>query len=303
MSSQYNDDNIYPVDIGTWVSYEPYSNQEQINEQLENLTSTGLFNGLGEIKYIYTKGIAQYNSYLEITSKEVKISDQETILEDEVYYTSVIEGAKTTRIRTSELHNGAPIKKDNEYSERMVKNGFDAVKLLNLYGNTIDVDSLHHVWQILTDGCRDNESVMAKRYRNDDVTAGGFVPANYKEVPQLMDIWIDLYNSSKYNDIPFIKASLLHYAFETIHPFCDGNGRMGRLLVNNYLIHQAIESARAVSFSMEINKKRILYDAAFTQSENSQNDCTPFISYFMEILSGAYNTALELQKKTKTLFG
>lgn len=293
--NQIEDEFVYPVDIGTWQSYQPYSDPQQIREQLDNLVHTGLFNGLGEITFIYTKQLKRYHDYLETTSNDIHIVNTETVLEDEIYYTSKIEGAKTTRVRTTEIHNGSPVKKDNEYSELMIKNAFDAVRLLNLYGNKVSKESLKHVWYVLTEGCRDNQEIMGDNYRSGDVYAGDFEAASFKLVPELMDKWIDFYNNDKFDSMPFIKASLLHYAFETIHPYCDGNGRLGRLMVNNYLIGRGIETARAVSISMEIDKQRTVYDASFTQSENKYNDCTPFLNYFMETMSASYNRAYELQ--------
>lgn len=58
------------------------------------------------------------------------------------------------------------------------------------------------------------------------------------------------------------------------------------------------DSIRAVSISMEADRSRTLYDVGFTWSENKMNDCTPFIEFFLEIMSGAYNTALETQRRS-----
>jgi Fic family protein len=286
---------VYPVDIGMWKRYSEFVNLEQQDLQKSNLITIPCKNGNGSLKFIMSKYLYELNETVSDLTKQISIEDTETVLEDEVYYTAKIEGAKTTRKRTSELHNGAPIDKNSEYSERMTRNGFDAVKLLNLYGNRIDEDNLVKIWKVLTDGCCDNLSVQGEKYRIDDVYVGTFIPPSAEAVPALMKEWINFYNSPSYDTIPFIKTSILHFAFETIHPFCDGNGRMGRLLMNNYLIRQGIESARAVSFSMQIDKTRNHYDAAFDDAENSVNDITPFLHYMLDTMVDAYQTALAIQ--------
>ena len=128
------DNFLYFTDIGTWQNYGIFSDEEQITEQLNNMFETPLENDNGNINLIYTKKIAKMNEYIESVSKKISVIDTTLSIEDEIYYTSKIEGAKTTRERTSEIHNGASIDKNNEYSEHMVKNGFEATKLMNLYG-------------------------------------------------------------------------------------------------------------------------------------------------------------------------
>ena len=287
---------LYPVDIGAWASYEPYSNEEQLELQRENLVRAALSNGDGELRFIYTKRIASLSDYLDDAASKVMIEDAETVLETEVYYTSKIEGAKTTRVRTSEIHNGLPINEDNRKSELMVKNGFDAVKLLNLYGNRISKEILIRVWNVLVDGCCENEEIRGDEYRTGPVWVGSHEGVAFERIPELMDDWIRFYDSGTFDSKPFVKGALLHFAFETIHPFPDGNGRMGRLMMNNYLIGRGIDSARAVSFSMAIDGKRPLYDAAFVRAENRMNDCTPFLEYMLETMAEAYATALEVEK-------
>lgn len=286
------------VDIGRWRPYQSYTNKEQIALQRNHLLFTGLNNDKGDISFIFTTDIRDLNEKISTMCSMVKIADTKTILEDEVYYTSKIEGANTTRKRTQELHNGALIDKNNEYSERMVKNSFDAVKLLNLYKNNLTQDYLLQVWNTLVNGACNNEDIRGNQqfpYRTGDVGVGSHNGMHFVEVEKAMSQWVAYYNSSTLDNYPFIKAALLHFAFETIHPFCDGNGRMGRLLINNYLISRGIHSAKAVSFSMQIDKRRSHYDVAFVDSENLYNDCTPFIEYMLEIMYGAYDMALELQ--------
>ena len=290
---------IYPIDIGTWRTYDSVVlDEEQRQLQIDSLFPiAGLQVCGGELRFIYTKNIARYNDILESLSRDVRIEDTETVLETEVYYTSKIEGARTTRQRTAELHNGAPIDGNNRYSEYMVRNNFNAVRLLNLYGNRLSEDILYRVWDVLTENCRDNAHLAGMPYRSGTVYIGNHEGLDSSLIKPCMDKWISFYNGKEFDEKPFIKAAILHYAFENIHPFCDGNGRLGRLLMNNYLISRGVESCRAVSFSMQIDGKRSLYDAAFVQSENALNDCTPFIEYMLEVMADSYGTALQVQQK------
>lgn len=123
-----------------------------------------------------------------------------------------------------------------------------------------------------------------------------FEAVSVENLEKEMTAFIDFYHSNILDDKPFIKASIIHFAFETIHPFCDGNGRLGRLMMNNYLISQGIDSCRAVSFSEQIDKNRGLYDGAFEKAENVYSDCTPFIEYALEVMANAYLTAKDTQK-------
>lgn len=292
---------LHTVDIGTWRTYQSYTNKEQISLQRKNLFYTGLYNGAGDICFILTNELAQLHEKITEMSSMLKIENTETVLGDEIFYTTKIEGANTTRKRTFEIHNDAKINKDNEYSERMVKNGFTATKIMSLYPGKLTKEILLKVWEALTDGVCNNENIKGNNdypYRSGDVEVGSHIGAAYQKVDSLMQQWIDYYNSDKLREFPFLKASLLHFAFETIHPFPDGNGRMGRLLMNNFLIQNGIESAKAVSFSMQIDKRRPNYDAAFIDSENLYNDCTPFLQYMLEIMYTSYETALQLQINT-----
>lgn len=80
-----------------------------------------------------------------------------------------------------------------------------------------------------------NNSV-AGRFRHGDewVRVGAHIGANPKFVEKLMDELIDEYNSDK--ESYFLeKIAHFHAEFENIHPFCDGNGRIGRILINQQL--------------------------------------------------------------------
>lgn len=291
-----------PVDIDKWFPYNSYLNQDKISQQRKNLFSTGLLNinDSNDIKFVPTKLIQEYNGDIMKIQNKIKIENTEVILENEVFYTSRIEGANTTLIRTRELRNGSTVDSDNRNSELMVLNGFKAVKYLNLKGTKLTKESLIQVWNILVEGCCENESIRGHEYRVGDVSVGSHNGLNSRLIDSYMNKFIKFYNSSKYDEVPFIKAALLHYMFETIHPFCDGNGRLGRLLINNYLISRGYDCCRAVSFSKLICEQRGAYDAAFYDSENLYNDCTPFLEYMLRIFDDSLHLVLESQSLQET---
>lgn len=290
---------LFPADIGMWVSYAPYHSEEQLQLQKENLLELPLINGYGPVRYIHSKNIDRMEQFLEEISKQIKIQDTKTVLETEVYYTSKIEGAKTTRKRTSEIHNGMPISEDNKFSESMLKGNFEAVKLLNLYGNRLTEEILLKVWNTLVKDCCANEEIRGVKYRIGEVTVTGseFQAVRCEQIEEAINKLLVFYESDLLKDVPFVKAAIIHFVFETIHPFCDGNGRMGRLLMNNFLLSQGIDSARAVSFSMQIDKKRGLYDGAFLNGENEYGDCTPFVEYMLQTMSDAYLEAKRVMRE------
>ncbi len=292
---EYESPFLFSTDIGAWRPYSIFTEEEQKELQKENLYAIeDLFVCEGQLSFIYSKQIARVYEYIEDAFSKIRITDTNAVIEDEIYHTATIEGANTTRRRTFEIHNGAKIREDNYESEKMIENGFKAVKLLSLYGPNLTKEKLTSVWETIVDGCCHNEEIRGEKgeYRNGDIFVGGHIGLNVEKIESYMDNWIAFYNSDYLDEKPFIKAAILHYAFENIHPFCDGNGRTGRLLMNNYLIDRGIEACRAVSFSMEIDKERARYDVSFFDSENEYADCTPFLEYMLEIMAKAADTAI-----------
>ena len=106
-----------------------------------------------------------------------------------------------------------------------------------------------------------------------------------------MQNWFLFFNSIELDESPFLKAALLHYTFENIHPFCDGNGRMGRALMRYYLMRRGITSVEHVPFSMMIESKLNGYYFSLQSAENELADCTPFIEYMLEAMVDAYEVA------------
>jgi Fic family protein len=75
-----------------------------------------------------------------------------------------------------------------------------------------------------------------------------FIPPHQSHLPDLLQDWERFVNSPSAMPV-VVKCALMHYQFETIHPFLDGNGRIGRLLIGFLLVHDGVLRAPILHIS------------------------------------------------------
>lgn len=147
--------------------------------------------------------------------------------------------------------------------------------------------------EILLDSVR-GEHKQPGDYRTSQNWIGGSGPTNAVFVPPhhnyLHDLMGDLENFIHNDEISvpaLIKIAIVHYQFETIHPFLDGNGRIGRLLITLFLVEQRILTKPLLYLSVYFEKNKSLYYDNFT-SVRTKNDMAQWLKYF---LTGICETA------------
>ena len=88
-----------------------------------------------------------------------------------------------------------------------------------------------------------------------------------------------------------IRAALIHYQFETIHPFLDGNGRIGRLLITLFLMEKKILTTPALYISYLLKKNRVEYYDRMTEVR-SKGNYEQWVKFFLQALAESAKDAI-----------
>ncbi|HVA97531.1 MAG TPA: Fic family protein [Bacteroidia bacterium] len=122
-----------------------------------------------------------------------------------------------------------------------------------------------------------------------------FIPPHQDNVSNLMsDLEKFLHNENE--PVPsLIKIGIAHYQFETIHPFLDGNGRIGRLLITLYLVSNNLLIKPTLYLSDFFEKNKSLYYDNLTKAR-TQNDLTQWLKYFLEGIRSTSENSIETFK-------
>ena len=114
-----------------------------------------------------------------------------------------------------------------------------------------------------------------------------FVPPHHEHLVDLMGDLENFIHNDEIHVPHLIRAGILHYQFESIHPFLDGNGRLGRLLIALYLANFKLLQKPALYLSDYFERNRTDYYDYLTIAR-TKNDLSAWLRFF---LIGVHNTA------------
>lgn len=166
--------------------------------------------------------------------------------------------------------------------------------------------------KILLEGVR-GESKMPGEYRTSQNWIGGanlkdavFIPPHHTEISELMGDLENFIHNDKI-EVPYlIRIAIAHYQFETIHPFLDGNGRLGRLMITLYLVSTKLLDKPTLYLSDFFERKRTLYYDNLTFVRSS-NNLIQWIKFFLvaviETSDKGINTFREILKLKENIEG
>jgi len=244
---------------------------------------------------------------------ETKIQDSR--LEQIVYLPKLEIGEVISSLKIEGIHT----KIENYYQEQLFSDGsnLDYQEMNNhmialqkgtwlsmVYGFTNDV--IKEIHKILFSNVNSiKQGILIGDYKRVNNYIGRdnikiYTPPTFEETQMYMDDLIAFMNDNSIDVHPLIKCAIIHAQFESIHPFEDGNGRIGRLLIPIYLCKSSLLDAPLFYISEAIEKDKYLYYNSLTQTRGGNYN--EWIKYFLKKCIIQSQKHIELMDKIDKLY-
>lgn len=199
---------------------------------------------------------------------------------------SKIEGTKTNIEEALQDKEEIAEERKNDWDEvqnyiQALNSAIEALKDLPLSSRLI-----RESHKVLLQGVRGKHKVPGE-FRTSQNWIGGatisdavFIPPPHSEIKRLMGDLEKFSHNSEHTLPDLLKIALVHYQFETIHPFLDGNGRVGRLLITLYLVEKEILKSPILYLSDFFERNRQLYYDNLMKTRIN-NDIQQWFKFFL----------------------
>ncbi len=215
-----------------------------------------------------------------------------------------IEGTKATIVDALEKDAGLAVKQtdanDILYYIKALNYGIARLKEFPL-----SLRLIREIHQKLMTGARATQFSNPGEFRKSPNWIGGTSPSNAFFVPPSVDDMHSALNDfekflhDEKKTLPIIHAALMHAQFETIHPFLDGNGRTGRLLITMLLCHRNLLERPVLFLSSYFKKHRKVYYSRL--NDYHEGDVGGWLDFFLDGIIETANASIAVSKKITRL--
>lgn len=196
---------------------------------------------------------------------------------------TAIEGNPLTLEEVRALEGGAALPSHTERSRREVLNYFASLRWIEKRAKRrkpVTHEDLFRLHSLLAGEVMDQGE--AGRYRTIAVRVGRHLPPSPDLVSGLMRELLDWWNGPSADWSPVLTSAILHYQFEDIHPFADGNGRVGRMLALWELYRRGFDTHHIFSIDEFYWEDRSRYYTGLAAVPKSGGDLTAWLGYTTE---------------------
>ncbi len=211
---------------------------------------------------------------------------QKDVVVRSAHGSSAIEGNPLTLEEARTVLEGKDVPSATRRSLQEIRNAAAAMKFIQSHGDAkfIHEDDVFKIHTLLgAGGALDRGPIGA--YRTYGVQVGGHIAPHFSDVPHYMQELLDWLNSEAAQWPAVVSSAVLHFRFEFIHPFGDGNGRTGRILAAWELYRRKFDSQHIFAVDETLWNHRKFYYAALdrTQKENQQ-DLSSWIEFMADMV-------------------
>ena len=166
---------------------------------------------------------------------------------------------------------------------------------------------LRETHAVLMEGVRGQEKYPGEFRRSQNWIGGQgsslktarYIPPSPEDMEIAMSD-LEKYINAEDGQDDLIRAALIHYQFETIHPFLDGNGRIGRLLITLYLMERRLLTSPALYISYFLKRNRVEYYDRMSEVRRSGN-YEQWVRFFLQAVEECAKDAIETIDKLNAL--
>lgn len=197
---------------------------------------------------------------------------------------TAIEGNPLTLAEVKQIADGKDLPTATERSKREILNHFAALHFVekHVFKKTIMSQDLFRLHTLVAKGVMDQG--QPGEYRHMRVRVGHYIPPDPKAIPGLMKDYLEWWNRFSQKWSPVVSSAVLHFRFEEIHPFADGNGRLGRAIALWELYRRGFDTHHIFSVDEVYWENRPRYYQALSLVQQEKGDLTGWLEYSAEAI-------------------